>query len=251
MVAVAASTTQSTSRWLFFGPSTSATSAVSGLANSLLPLTVEPQQGPIPSIFEQATIASDSTTNAPSFEFSVETASDDPTPRTPNRLSGVSLPKALLDFSSSPEDDLVLVLHSDFSSSPYRAPSASPTPDAARPGLDSAGSTPEKRSRLPVRMPGLKAIKRFSASIAISRPVLVDTTNAASFAFTTAPAGSVHGKPVAPGRPGAENADRTRVRTRAPSVVARPAGAVSPSPPRPSKIPMGRRLQRFGIGGQA
>ncbi|KAL1939058.1 hypothetical protein VTO73DRAFT_10318 [Trametes versicolor] len=243
--ALVASIKQKTSRWSFFGSSRSATSATSLVVHEeqAEPAQLEAAHSTSTSTEVLPAAYSDSSSHdTPSFEFSVDTTanSDDLSPRTPNRLSPPRLPKALLDFSSSPDDDLVLVLHSDFSGSSYHAtvqsPPASPTRVGA--GLGSAHTTPEKRSRLPVRMPGMRAIKRFSASINISRPVLVDTTNAGTFSFSAEPR-------QAPGvQKGVGAGAGGGARARAPSA----AGA---SPPRPSKIPMGRRLNKFGLGGQA
>ncbi|OJT08622.1 hypothetical protein TRAPUB_471 [Trametes pubescens] len=242
--ALVASIKQKTSRWSFFGPSRSATSATSVVVHEeeVGSVPVEAARGTSTSTEALPAAYSDSPSHdTPSFDCSVETAvePEDLSPRTPNRLSPPRLPKALLDFGSSPDDDLVLVLHSDFSGSSYhttmQSPPASPTRPVPGAGLGSAHTTPEKRSRLPVRMPGMRAIKRFSASINISRPVLVDTTNAGTFAFSAAPRQA----PVVQKGAGTGGGGRAR----APS-------AAGTSPPRPSKIPMGRKLNRFGLGGQ-
>ncbi|OSD00632.1 hypothetical protein PYCCODRAFT_1426438 [Trametes coccinea BRFM310] len=241
---LAASTTKSTSRWSFFGPSRSVISAVASIARDIAMRAGDTRNsGEVvqDAICDVAPTASGSGMSDPASDTSVETTVADQPPKTPSRPPASSLPKALLDFNSSPEDDLVLVLHSDFSGSSYRAtpsvPPPSPTPGANR-SPSSAHTTPEKRSRLPVRMPGLKAIKRFSASIHISRPVLVETTNAATFGFPVVPSVVGGGKEVGGG---------LQPRGRAPSVLERP-GLAGASPPRPSKIPMGRKLQRFALG---
>ncbi|KAL7284528.1 hypothetical protein ACG7TL_001820 [Trametes sanguinea] len=241
---LAASTTKSTSRWSFFGPSRSVISAVASIAHDIAMRAGDTRNsGEVvqDAICDVVPTASGSEVSDPASDTSVDTTVADQPPKTPSRPPSSSLPKALLDFNSSPEDDLVLVLHSDFSGSSYRAtpsaPPPSPTPGANR-SPSSAHTTPEKRSRLPVRMPGLKAIKRFSASIHISRPVLVETTNAATFGFPVVPSAVGGGKEAGGGM---------QPRGRAPSVMERP-GLAGASPPRPSKIPMGRKLQRFALG---
>ena len=155
-------------------------------------------------------------------------------------LSGQgSLPRALVDFGRGSDDDLVLVLTTDFSDTSYRT-----SPERSRSGSGSstptsAQSTPEKKSRLPVRMPGLKAIKRISASIGNSRHPLVDVSNA-------------HGPELAPVSEEGEKRGKEKLglggRRRAQTVAAQRVGAEAG---KSTRIPMGRRLQRFGLGGQA
>ena len=88
-------------------------------------------------------------------------------------------------------------------------------------------------------MPGLKAIKRISASIGNSRNPLVDVSNA-------------HGPELALVSEEGEKRGKEKLglggRRRAQTVAAQRVGAEAG---KSTRIPMGRRLQRFGLGGQA
>ncbi|KAI0705659.1 hypothetical protein C8Q76DRAFT_751827 [Earliella scabrosa] len=150
-----------------------------------------------------------------------------------------SLPRALVDFGRGSDEDLVLVLSTDFSETSYcMSPQQRASARASSPFSDEGGAhahaselAAEKKSLLPVRMPGLKAIKRLSASIAGSRGALTETTNA-------------QGELLPWKEEGAGG------RTRALSVGSQKVPVVAAvSPPRPAKLPMGRRLQKFGLGG--
>lgn len=142
-----------------------------------------------------------------------------------------SLPRALVDCGRGSDEDIVLVLHSDFSETSYRASPPRRRSSASTASGDESvtpDSTPEKRTRLgPVRMPGLRAIKRLSASIAGSRSAPADAISAMVSEWK-----GEHGKG----------------RARAPSVSSQRSSASEASPSRQPKSPMVRRLQRFGLG---
>lgn len=127
-------------------------------------------------------------------------------------------------------------MHSDVKD----APDTNSTPYAFKRAVNQKTPSPEK-SRLPV--PVLKkAIRRLS----ISRPVLIDTTNAATFTFATASAKTVTSvarkEAKASTRENASAEGNGRKNTHAGMKV---GSAGAGSPPRPTKIPMGRRIQQM------
>ncbi|KAI0739551.1 hypothetical protein C8Q80DRAFT_1199240 [Daedaleopsis nitida] len=176
-----------------------------------------------------------------------------------------SLPRALVDFGEGSDEDLVLVLSTDFSDTSYHATSPgresadskSTLPGCGETGSGSPGLTADvhgdpvqdkKSSRLPVRMPGMKVIKRLSASIA----------NAGSRNPGAGEVGAVDvNEKLKSGRLGRSRAlsmgpsqtvtQPRRERGRSPTM---PMADIAAEPARQSaKIPMGKRLQRFGLGG--
>ncbi|CCM05397.1 uncharacterized protein FIBRA_07613 [Fibroporia radiculosa] len=160
--------------------------------------------------------------------------------RTPQR-SQDGLPSLLeINGERDSDEELVIVMHSDAPSVVRNSPKALKPSSPSASGKSTA--TPEK-SRLPVLK---KAIRRLS----ISRPVLIDSTNAATFSFSTAAAKIKSPRhPVTPSKPVA----RIDIRARAaqpqsngkenggPRRIQKSPGSVSPICP--SKIPMGRRMQ--------
>ena len=88
-------------------------------------------------------------------------------------------PKEIPGFGEGLDHDLVLVLHDKLSNTPPRPPAPAPAADAAsergsESGTSSSASSP-KKSRLPVRMRGLRVIKRLSTTFSVSRTVVTET----------------------------------------------------------------------------
>ncbi|EMD37146.1 hypothetical protein CERSUDRAFT_124111 [Gelatoporia subvermispora B] len=138
------------------------------------------------------------------------------------------------------EDGLVLIMPGP-AHTPQQRSRASANSSAQSSPSRTPASTPDKKSRLPVLA---RAVRRLS----ISRPMLVDTTNAATFGFSTVQKSkrkeamrSEEGEEVLEtpkgrtGVSGKEAKGRSRAQT-TPEAT---------SPVRPSKIPMGRRIKRF------
>ena len=163
--------------------------------------------------------------------------------------------KDLVDFGGAgTECDLVLVLPDDFRDASYGIPAAPaievepesepevhPEPVTQLENVGGAThdvpSTPEKKtSRLPVRMrSGLKVIKRISTTFSLSR-----STGAEASARMDACATTMGPIPGMPGKGDVPGSGRLGVPTG-------PAGKVSAAGGGSTRIPMGRKLQRFGI----
>ncbi|KZT63385.1 hypothetical protein DAEQUDRAFT_733875 [Daedalea quercina L-15889] len=134
------------------------------------------------------------------------------------------------DSEHESDEELVIVMHTDalhtLRNTPV-LPSAPFTPSRRQREVKGKGTpSPESKSRLPVLK---KAIRRLS----ISRPVLIDTTNAATFTFTRA-------KPPAKGGTSTAKTDDTQ--SKAPTCA-----AVTASPPGKSRIPGMRAGKKAGM----
>ncbi|EJF59643.1 hypothetical protein DICSQDRAFT_128148 [Dichomitus squalens LYAD-421 SS1] len=182
------------------------------------------------------------------------------------------LPQDLVKFGKGSEEDFVLVLHNDFSDTSHGATQPAPAP-APEPEYESesesesereregAGGTtrniatkgggapgsPEKRSRLPVRMRSglrLRVIKRISTTFSISRPTVAEAkeTNACATAVVGVGAMGTRKDDGALGRAGTVG-----MRGKAAAGAGAEARDRGGSTGSQTRIPMGRRLQRFGM----
>ncbi|KAI0943296.1 hypothetical protein AcW1_002499 [Taiwanofungus camphoratus] len=193
----------------------------------------------VPAPVAACSTSSPASSVSPSYGISLLSSSPEHRPRTPE------LEYRSDSTAEDSDEELVIVMHSDVKD----APDTNSTPYAFKRAVNQKTPSPEK-SRLPV--PVLKkAIRRLS----ISRPVLIDTTNAATFTFATASAKTVtsvarkeakastrvNGKTMHEDK-NASAEGNGRKNTHAETKV---GSAGAGSPPRPTKIPMGRRIQQM------
>ncbi|KAI0923005.1 hypothetical protein AcV5_009842 [Taiwanofungus camphoratus] len=184
----------------------------------------------VPAPVAACSTSSPASSVSPSYGISLLSSSPEHRPRTPE------LEYRSDSTAEDSDEELVIVMHSDVKD----APDTNSTPYAFKRAVNQKTPSPEK-SRLPV--PVLKkAIRRLS----ISRPVLIDTTNAATFTFATASAKTVTSvarkEAKASTRENASAEGNGRKNTHAGMKV---GSAGAGSPPRPTKIPMGRRIQQM------
>ena len=121
----------------------------------------------------QITVSDSLNASGALIEPSRFSSTDSSTPSSsPSKASSLRpLPQALVDFGNDSDEDLVLVMHNDFSETSYCATSERPD------GLTEAvpRGVKERKARLPAF--GLRAIRRFSTNITMGRTPLADTSN--------------------------------------------------------------------------
>ncbi|KAI1790068.1 hypothetical protein LXA43DRAFT_1075004 [Ganoderma leucocontextum] len=95
-------------------------------------------------------------------------------------FSPLPILKDSVSFGEGLDHDLILVMHNKLSDTPHRALASTADAESER-GSDSgtsSGASSPKKSRLPVRMRGLRVIKRLSTTFSISRGGMAEMVQA-------------------------------------------------------------------------